>query len=162
MLDKNLYVDDLMTGGHTVEHAFEGYKVQADISYKTQHPILLSPRGPFVMQLLEDAHDRLFYTGSKTQNFSLACQLTWKQIVERAIWWGRSVKKRLKRTIGRAALTFRRCHFQNQFWQWWRKKYLLQLQSFHMIKPTTASSELKASDVIILHQDKIPRRWPGY
>uniref|UniRef100_T1IRN1 Uncharacterized protein n=1 Tax=Strigamia maritima TaxID=126957 RepID=T1IRN1_STRMM len=58
------------------------------------------------MLLLEDAHDQLFHTGPRSQHFFLARQNTWKQIVERAVWWGHSVKERSKRTIGLAALTF--------------------------------------------------------
>ncbi|EEC20486.1 conserved hypothetical protein [Ixodes scapularis] len=44
----------------------------------------------------------------------------------------------------------------DNFWRRWRREYLLELRSAHLVKPT-ASSGLQVGDLVLLKEDRLPR-----
>ena len=45
----------------------------------------------------------------------------------------------------------------NHFWKRWRKEYLLELRSANMNISTGASSNFKIGDIVLIHEDKVPK-----
>ncbi|GFR15005.1 integrase catalytic domain-containing protein [Trichonephila clavata] len=63
-------------------------------------------------------------------------------------------------TGSRLSLLKRYRHQQNllnQFWNRWRKHYLLSLRSMNICPPSKVTCQFKVDDVVLIHDDRFPR-----